>query len=67
MTKKFTLEYWQDNGWYVGKLREIPGVMSQGESYEELIENIKDAYKMMADEEPFTDGKVHTAELEIAV
>jgi predicted RNase H-like HicB family nuclease len=42
-----TLEYWEDNGWFVGQLREIPGVMSQGETLEELEENIQDAYKLV--------------------
>ena len=39
----FTLEYWQDDGWYVGKLKEIPGIFSQGETIKELEENIEDA------------------------
>ena len=42
-----TLEYWKDDGWFVGHLREIPGVMSQGETLEELEENIQDAYKLV--------------------
>ena len=40
MKHAFTLEYWQDDGWYVGKLKEIPGVFSQGETLQELEENI---------------------------
>lgn len=47
--EKFTLEYWQDDNWFVGRLVEIPGVFSQGESLEELKKNIQDAYKMMID------------------
>ncbi len=47
MKRFFTLEYWNDDGWFVGKLREIPGVFSQGETLEELKENIADAYRMM--------------------
>nr|VFK43402.1 MAG: hypothetical protein BECKTC1821E_GA0114239_102528 [Candidatus Kentron sp. TC] len=43
----FTLEYWRDDGWYVGKPREIPGVFSQGETLAELEENIEDAYRLM--------------------
>ena len=43
----FTLEYWIDDGWYVGKLNEIPGVFSQGKTLDELRENIIDAYKMV--------------------
>ncbi len=49
----FILEYWRDEGWYVGRLKGVPGVFSQGESLKELEENIRDAYQMMiADEEP---------------
>ncbi len=47
MKHTFTLEYWQDAGWYVGKLREIPGVFSQGETIKELEENIGDAYQLL--------------------
>jgi predicted RNase H-like HicB family nuclease len=47
MKRFFTLEYWQDDGWFVGKLREIPGVFSQGKTLEELKENIIDAYRMI--------------------
>ena len=50
MQRQFTLEYWIDNGWYVGKLKEVPGVFSQGESLEELEENIRDAYSLMIEE-----------------
>ena len=51
MQRHFTLEYWIDEGWYVGKLREVPGIFSQGESLDELEENIKEAYQLMMDEE----------------
>jgi len=51
MKRAFTLEYWLDDGWYVGKLKEIPGVFSQGETLEELEENIEDAYKLLMEEE----------------
>jgi predicted RNase H-like HicB family nuclease len=50
MERLFTLEYWVDDDWYVGKLREVPGVFSQGESLEELEENIRDAYQLMMEE-----------------
>ena len=30
----------------MGKLREVPGVFSQGEALEELEENIRDAYDL---------------------
>jgi predicted RNase H-like HicB family nuclease len=44
---KFTLEYWRDGGWFVGRLREAPGVFSQGETLKELERNIRDAYSLM--------------------
>ena len=47
MKRFFTLEYWQDDGWYVGKLKEVPGVFSQGKTLEELKENIVDAYRLV--------------------
>ena len=55
MKHTFTLEYWQDDSWYVGKLKEVPGVFSQGETLEELEENIGDAYKMLMEEAPQTN------------
>jgi len=30
---KLTLEYWEDDGWLVGRLVEVPGVFSQGETH----------------------------------
>ena len=50
MEHQFTLEYWQDDDWYVGKLKEVPGVFSQGETLEELEENVRDAYQLMMEE-----------------
>lgn len=53
MTHRFTLEYWQDEGWYVGRLAEVPGVFSQGETLQELEDNIRDAYELvLADDRP---------------
>jgi predicted RNase H-like HicB family nuclease len=46
MKHAFTLEYWQDDGWYVGRLREVPGIFSQGEDLKELEANIEDAYRV---------------------
>ncbi len=47
MRHVFTLEYWVDGGWYVGRLKEAPGVFSQGETLEELETNIQDAYELV--------------------
>jgi predicted RNase H-like HicB family nuclease len=51
MRGQFTLEFWQDGGFYVGRLLEVPGVFSQGETLEELRENIQDAYDLMVTQE----------------
>lgn len=51
MQRYFTLEYWKDEGWYVGKLREVPGVFSQGKTLEELEKNIHEVFSLMMAEE----------------
>jgi len=43
----FTLEYWRDGDWYVGRLLDVPGVMSQGATLRDLKTNIADAYRLM--------------------
>jgi predicted RNase H-like HicB family nuclease len=47
MRHQFTLEYWRDGDWYVGRLVEVPGVFSQGATLDELDENIQDAYELI--------------------
>ena len=51
MRGRFTLEFWRDGDFYVGRLLEVPGVFSQGETMEELRENIQDAYDLMVTQE----------------
>jgi predicted RNase H-like HicB family nuclease len=51
MRRPFTLEYWQDGTWFVGRLLEVPSVFSQGKSLNELRENIQDAYELMVTQE----------------
>ena len=51
MRGQFTLEFWQDGDFYVGRLLEVPAVFSQGETLEELRENIQDAYGLMVAQE----------------
>ena len=65
MQMHFTLEYWIDDNWHVGKLKEVPGVFSQGESLRELEENIQDAYHLMLEDEDLTYVKTQTKELAI--
>ncbi len=51
MQRQFTLQYWLDDGWYVGRLLEVPGVISQAQTLKELKENIRDAYQLMMEDE----------------
>jgi predicted RNase H-like HicB family nuclease len=36
-----------ENGWYVGQLEEIPAVISQGRTIEELRSNLLDALQLV--------------------
>lgn len=68
MLRHFTLEYWIDDGWYVGRLKEVPGVFSQGESLEELEENIREAYQlMMEDEEILPRIEIKTKDIGVEI
>ena len=68
MLQTFTLEYWIDEGWYVGRLRGVPGVFSQGRTLEELEENIRDAYRLMIQEEEEPPlPEVHTKQIGMQV
>jgi predicted RNase H-like HicB family nuclease len=55
MIRNVTLEYWLDDGWCVGRLKEVPGVFSQGETLAELEHNIRDAYQLMKEDAPAVD------------
>jgi predicted RNase H-like HicB family nuclease len=69
MRRSFTLEYWKDDGWFVGRLKGVPGVFSQGGTLKELEENIRDAYQLMLadNEEDVAPERPRTKELVIAV
>lgn len=47
MEIKIKMIYWKGEKFWVGKLLEHPEIMTQGETLEELEENIRDAYAMM--------------------
>jgi len=51
MSTKMTMSYWKSDKFWLGKLLDRPEIMTQGETLEELEENIKDAYLMMAMED----------------
>jgi len=51
MDKKLTMVYWKGEKFWLGKLIEYPEIMTQGETIEELEENLRDAYSMMVMED----------------
>lgn len=42
--QRLTMIYWKGDKFWLGKLLERPEVMTQGETIEELEENLRDAY-----------------------
>jgi predicted RNase H-like HicB family nuclease len=50
---KMTLVYWKSKKFWLGKLLEHPEIMTQGRTLEELEQNIREAFLLMAlDEVP---------------
>lgn len=50
----------------IGRLKEMAGVVSQGQTLGELEESIRDAYQLMTDAEPApTAGPILTREIEV--
>ena len=52
MTKSLSYTYWRDGDWYVGQIRELPSVISQGRTLAELEANLKDAYHTVVQDRP---------------
>lgn len=48
MTTKMNMIYWKSDKFWLGKLLEHPEIMTQGETLEELEDNIREAYLLMA-------------------
>ena len=68
MRRQITLEHWKDGKWYVGRLLEVPGVFSQGETLDELRENIQEAYKLMVvQERPEAPAAAERQDVELEV
>ncbi|MFP4640800.1 MAG: type II toxin-antitoxin system HicB family antitoxin [Dehalococcoidia bacterium] len=51
MDKSLTMVYWRGDTFWLGKLIEYPEIMTQGETVEELEENLRDAYKIIVMED----------------
>jgi predicted RNase H-like HicB family nuclease len=65
MKTKLKMIYWKSDKFWVGKLIEHPEIMTQGETLEELEENMKDAYLMMIMEDVPEKHKIRTLELAV--
>lgn len=50
MRTTLTMIYWKGDSHWLGTLKERPDIMTQGSTIEELEENLKDAYRLMAGE-----------------
>jgi predicted RNase H-like HicB family nuclease len=46
VNKQLTMVYWKGERFWLGKLLEHPEIMTQGETLEELEDNLKDAYRL---------------------
>jgi predicted RNase H-like HicB family nuclease len=51
MEAKLKMIYWKGDKFWVGKLLDHPEIMTQGKTIEELEENMRDAYMLMAMED----------------
>ena len=67
MVSRFTLEYWIEDGWYVGKLKQVPGVFSQGASLSDLEDNIEDAYQLLMEDEAQAPSRSDVRTKEIVI
>ena len=43
----YTAIIFKENNWYAGFIKELPGANSQGKTSEEVIDNLKEAAKLI--------------------
>lgn len=65
METKLQMIYWKGDKFWVGKLLGHPEIMTQGETLEELEENMRDAYALMALEDVPDDHEVKELDLKV--
>jgi predicted RNase H-like HicB family nuclease len=65
MQHTFTLEYWEEDGWLVGQLREVPSVFSQARDLPELEKNIREVYQLLFEGAELPHTSVHTKEIAV--
>jgi predicted RNase H-like HicB family nuclease len=51
MAQALTMIYWKSEHFWLGKFVERPDIMTQGETLEELEENLRDAWREMVMED----------------
>jgi len=45
--EKFTAVFEQEGGWWIGYVEELPGANTQGQTLEEVRENLKEAVQLV--------------------
>lgn len=65
METKLNMIYWKGKKFWVGKFLERPEIMTQGETIEELEENLKDAYILMTMDEVPKEHKIKKISLKV--
>ena len=58
METRLRMIYWRGKKYWVGKLLEHPEIMTQGETLEELEENMREAYLLMTMDDVPDEHKV---------
>jgi predicted RNase H-like HicB family nuclease len=46
--KKVKIVYWQDDAMWLGYLQDFPDYLTQGETFEELQENLRDIMRILS-------------------
>jgi predicted RNase H-like HicB family nuclease len=67
MQHNFTLEYWEEDDWLVGQLREVPSIFSQAKTLPELEANIQEVYELLFEGAQLPRERVHAKEIALAV
>lgn len=61
---KTKITYWQDGQFWLGYINDYPEYLTQGLTFDELVENLKDIYHDVS--KGLIYGKRNTVELELA-
>ena len=67
MIHNFTIEYWEEDGWLVGQLREVPSVFSQARDLPELEANLREVYELLFEGAELPRNQVSTKEIALEV